>query len=110
MDRLDAGVSVPETATVGRLKVGVKMSKLDSALFLAGVRLDAHQKALDFLRECNGDVVRIRAEIEYRYELVNSSDEPRYQSGESPTLFLETYIEELKRIVADLAPAMVLAA
>ena len=110
MDRLDAGVSVPETTTVGRLKVGVKMNKLDSALFLAGVRLDAHQKALDFLRECNGDVVRIRAEIEYRYELVNSSDEPRYQSGESPTLFLEIYIEELERIVADLEFEIVLVA
>lgn len=109
MNKLDARVTDSEPTTIGRLRVGEKMSKLDSALFLAGVRVDALQHALDFLRDCNGDVVRIRTEIDYRRENLGTSTRPEYQLGESPRLFLDTYIAELERIVADLEPEIVLA-
>ena len=86
------------------------MNKQEAALFRSGTRVDAMQTALNFARDCNGNVAHIHAEIKDRRERLSKSTRPEHRLDASPRIFLDTYIEELERIVTELESETVLAA
>ena len=85
------------------------MNKHEAALFRSGTRAGAVQDAFQFASDCVGDLGKIRAEIKDRRERLRQSSRPEHQPGASPRIYLDTYIDELEHIVAELEAEVALA-
>ena len=86
------------------------MNKHEAALFRSGTRAGAVQDAFQFASDCAGDLGKMRAEITDRRERLSKSNRPEHCPGASPRIYLDTYIDELERIVAELEAEAALAA
>ena len=86
------------------------MNKQEAALFRSGTRAGAVQDAFQFASNCKGNLDQIQAEINDRRERLSKSSRPEHQPGASPRIYLDTYIAELERVVAELKAEAVMTA
>ena len=77
-------------------------NKLDEKLFRFATRAGAMSDAVQFVRDCNGNLTRIREEIDKERHRIQTSTRPEHQPGASPRQHLEDYIDALERMLKEL--------